>query len=166
MNDRSNSWGSLAVAYNSYIESRMLFFRQGNYMELIKSMLLTEERDLALELISILSPQKKEFFLEQLIHLGSFAHGATEKCWKLILDIPRDFVAKNIERCVDKMLVTHENYEVYRCLLTLCRRLEYHELVRKIALRALNSSDDDIREAGMDFSDYSNQQAKKGSFEF
>jgi hypothetical protein len=154
MDNKLTLWESLVAAHNNYIEQRKLFFKEEGYMDVIKSMLFPGERGLALELISILPAQKKAFFLKDIIHLGSFVHGFTEKCWELISDMPSEYVAKNIEKEVDEMLLVYKDdnvYEVYRCLLTFCDRLGYSELVQKIALRALNSSDNDVKEAGMDF---------------
>jgi hypothetical protein len=66
-----------------------------------------------------------------------------------------DYVAKNIEKEAEEMLSKYKEdrdvYEIYRCLMTLCQKLGYSELVQKIALRALSSPDNDVKEAGMDF---------------
>ncbi|KVO49518.1 hypothetical protein [Burkholderia stagnalis] len=56
---------------------------------------------------------------------------------------------ENIEAEVDEMLV-NGGYEEYCCLLELCCELD-RGLMIKFAKRALDSSDEDIKDAGADF---------------
>ncbi|HEM7893107.1 hypothetical protein [Burkholderia cepacia] len=75
--------------------------------------------------------------------MSSYANGFTKEYRNLILELPRDWVMKNIEAEVDGVLV-NEGYEEYRCLLELCCDLD-RGLMIKFAKRALDSSDEDIR---------------------
>jgi hypothetical protein len=155
MDNKLILWESLFAAYANYSEQVNLFLKEDGYADVVKSKLFSKERNLALKLISLLPTQGKELFLKELIHQGSFVHGSTEYCWKLISEMSHDYVAKNIEKEAEEMLSKYKEdrdvYEIYRCLLTLCQKLGYSELVQKIALRALSSPDNDVKEAGMDF---------------
>jgi hypothetical protein len=132
----------------------MNFFRENEYeyIHILCSALdVPEERGLALELISLLPAPRRICFLGQLVSLGSYGHGFTEECWELISGLPRDFVSEHMEGEIENVLSIHESYEEYRSLITLCQRLGYSGLAHNLTLCALESSDRDIHEVGVDF---------------
>lgn len=104
---------------------------------------------MAIDLVSSYPESERVVFFKQLILMSSYVNGFTEECRNLILELPRDWVMKNIEAEIDGVL-DNGGYEEYRCLLELCCELD-RDLMIKFAKRALDSSDEDIRDAGADF---------------
>lgn len=63
--------------------------------------------------------------------------------------MPHEWLMNNIDQELD-LILEDGDYEEYRCLLELCSQLD-KDLMLKIATRALDNSDKDIKEAGADY---------------
>jgi hypothetical protein len=105
------------------------------------------ERELALDLISFMDDSERTFFLEQLVDLASFQNGLLEFCQDMILELPRDYVIKNIEKIIDRILDVG-SWEEYSAMIILCELLDNEKLAEKYMRRALESEDEEIREIG------------------
>ncbi|WP_133118011.1 hypothetical protein [Burkholderia ubonensis] len=103
----------------------------------------------ALELIWLLPNCERTYFFPQLMRIASFVHGFTEDYRNLISSLPHDWVMAHIDDQIDDIL-KNGGYEEYRCLLEVCRQVD-RELMKKLARKAANNSDPDIREAGRDY---------------
>jgi len=146
----TDSWNNLKREFHGYMQSRWNFVKNPSSVEVIKNAFSSpEERALALDLVAAYPESDRVIFFGQLISLASYVNGFTESSHNLILGLPHDWVMRNIEAAIDELLADG-GYEEYRCLLELCCKLD-RELMRKFAQRALNSPDEDIREAGTDF---------------
>lgn len=86
---------------------------------------------------------------EELVELSSFSHGSVTAVHELIKSLPREFVLANVERLAEPLLRAGD-YDEYRCLLALYSGLDAG-LARRLAERAAQSPDEDIREAGLDY---------------
>ncbi len=143
-------WGRLKCAFRDYVVQRIDFMKNPSAISLIqKAFGVPEDRALAIELVSLYPNEDRIVFFRQLISMASYVNGFTEECRDLILDLPRDWVMGNIEFEIEKILIDG-GYEEYRCLLELCYKLDKN-LMTMLARRALDSSDEDIKEAGEDF---------------
>ncbi|KVC95094.1 hypothetical protein WI78_18565 [Burkholderia ubonensis] len=105
----------------------------------------------ALELIRLLPNCERTYFFPQLMRIASFVNGFTEDYRNIISDLPRDWVMGHIEDQVEGIL-KGGGYEEYRCLLEVCRQVD-RDLMKKMARKAANNIDPDIREAGRDYLD-------------
>jgi hypothetical protein len=96
--------------------------------------------------------QEKVPFFDDLVDLGSVDHSDVELVWKVILSFPKDFLLANIEKSAETVLsnATQDAYVEYRCLLALYYKID-DQLTYRLAQRALQSEDEDVREAGEDY---------------
>jgi hypothetical protein len=68
--------------------------------------------------------------------------------------LPRDWVLARIEAAAEPLLIASTEqfqYEEFRRLLELYEQLGNEELLARLAQRALEHDDEDVREAGQDF---------------
>ncbi|HEM7891384.1 MULTISPECIES: hypothetical protein [Burkholderia] len=151
MKDKENgSWKDLKEAFRIYVKLRDGFVKKPSAVSFVqRAFSVPEERAMAIDLVLSYPESERVVFFRQLISMSSYVNGFTEECRNLILELPRDWVMKNIEAEVDGVLV-NGGYEEYRCLLELCCELD-RGLMIKFAKRALDSSDEDIKDAGADF---------------
>jgi hypothetical protein len=70
----------------------------------------------------------------------------------VLLSLPKDFLLSNIEKSADTVLnnATQDPYVEYRCLLELYLKID-RKMTYRLAQRAWQSEDEDVREAGEDF---------------
>ena len=109
-------------------------------------------RNSVLRLLLYLDFQEKVPFFDDLVDLGSVDHSDVDLVWKVILSFPKDFLLANIEKSAETVLsnATQDAYVEYRCLLALYFKIDY-QLTYRLAQRALQSEDEDVREAGEDY---------------
>jgi hypothetical protein len=81
--------------------------------------------------------------------LSSYAHGLTGAAIEIIKSLPRTWVLENIQPQAERVL-NEGTYEQYRMILRVYSELS-PDLTRQLALRAMQSTDPDVREAGEDF---------------
>lgn len=89
-----------------------------------------------------------ELFFEW-VDLASNAHRHVAAARRIILSLPRDWVISHIEATADSLLQQGTEDE-YRRLLELYVQLDWH-LTQRLAQRAVQHHDAEIREAGNDF---------------
>ncbi|ATB37721.1 hypothetical protein CYFUS_003146 [Cystobacter fuscus] len=86
---------------------------------------------------------------DNLLILASNVHGHTERSRGILLSLPMQWVLENIEARAEPLL--HEaTQEEYRALFELYLELD-QGLARRLAERALNHLDPEVREAGEEF---------------
>ena len=110
------------------------------------------DRYSALQLLLYLDFQRRLPFFDDLVSLASVDHSDMELVWNVILSLPKDFLLANIEKSAETVLsnATQDAYVEYRCLLGLYFKIDY-QLTYRLAQRALQSEDEDVREAGEDY---------------
>lgn len=81
--------------------------------------------------------------------MASFGHGAVGYIREIIHTLSKEWVISRIEQAADPLL-ENGTYDEYRRFLELYFELD-EELTRKLAQRAIQSTDYDIHEAGEDF---------------
>jgi hypothetical protein len=144
-------WDAVLKSEAAFISARGAFIAQaqdrvGVIVEGLKS---RPQREIALGVLALMMRSEKHAVLDSLVRLSSVGHREITFCREAILSMPRKWVVANIEESAEPLL-QGGNHEEYRRLLELFIELD-RELTRKLALRALQSKDADIREAGMDF---------------
>lgn len=157
MQERSNAmkndqqiWTSLVEAFESYLKAEKEFFSSDvNRVQILKSALRGRDRLTALHLLRYINSQELLQLFDELVFLASFAHGGVKIVREIIESLPRSWVLENIETAAEPYLQNGSD-DQYRRFLELYIGLD-KEFARKLALRAKQSSDFDIREAGDDF---------------
>ena len=144
-------WRNLVDTEIAYIQNRQDFL-QGchNRIEPIKAALENPaERGTALRLIEYLTIEERQSLLSELVDLATVGHSDIELCRQAILSVPKNWLLAHIENFAEPLL-QHGTDEEYRRLLELYVELDW-ELTQRLAKRALEHQDPDIREAGQDF---------------
>lgn len=155
MNERlscedENLWSRLKASYIAFRQAMQEFSAPNiDRVGLLRIGLRGSDRHVALALLPYLTVEELKQLFEELIFLASFSHGAIQFVRDQILRLPREWVMERIETVADSLLA-EGTYEEFRRLLELYDTLD-PELTQSLALRAIQHSDPDIREAGKDF---------------
>ncbi|AGP33611.1 hypothetical protein [Sorangium cellulosum] len=119
-------------------------------VELVRSALSRpSDRALAVDVFRCLSEEDQKKLFPDLLALSCYAHGLSGEAIQLLMLLPRDWVTQNIEAHAENIL-RDATYEEYRMLIQVYAQLS-PALARKLAERAVQSNDDDIKEAGEDY---------------
>jgi hypothetical protein len=147
-------WSNLRQAEMDFFRIRWDFLSTSNAKELVISQALKSpsDRATALRIILYLEVEERLQFLDELVDLASVGHSDISLVREVLLSLPKDFLLANIEKSAEPLLInaTTDAYEEYRRLLELYIDID-RDLTRRLALRASESDDEDIREAGEDF---------------
>jgi hypothetical protein len=103
-----------------------------------------------LEAIPTLEPQVRGAVMHYLLELACQAQNITNISLgrQALLALPRDWLLHNIERSAEFLLEVEDEWE-YRRLLEVYQHLD-KDLVRRLALRGLNSTERGIQEAAQE----------------
>ncbi|MCA1995148.1 MAG: hypothetical protein LDL41_24330 [Coleofasciculus sp. S288] len=147
-------WHKVFEKEIAYIQARQNFLNNcTDRIELIKKALHNPtQRGTALRLIVYLKIEELQSLFDALVDLASVSHSDIELCRKAILSLPKTWVLANIEKTAEPLLQDGTDEE-YRRLLELYIDID-RELAQRLALRALQHDDPDIREVGEDFQNY------------
>jgi hypothetical protein len=144
-----DAWESLVDAHSNYVLRLQSFLSQGvDRVEILRQHLCGKDRATAIKVSKYLSISEKMALFENWIFLASFANGFIDYVRETILSFPKDWVLSRIEAEAEKYLA-EGTYDEYRRFLELYYELDLN-LTKKLALRAVESDDFDIREAGED----------------
>jgi hypothetical protein len=150
-------WHRFCKAEEDFLEARSELLSRSTDIKLVIKQALQKglRRDSALELLLDLDFQEKVPFFDHLVKLASVDHSDVELVWKVILSLPKDFLLANIEKSAETVLsnATQDAYVEYRCLLALYYKID-DQLTYRLAQRALQSEDEDVREAGETYMEY------------
>lgn len=146
-------WQNLVAKELEYVQSRQEFIRSGtNKITLIKKALQNPtQRGTALRFIPCLGLEERQSLFAYLVDLASVSHSDIELCREVILSFPKGWLVENIETIAEPLLHSGTDEE-YRRLLELYKEIDW-QLTQRLAQRALEHEDLDIREAGDDFYD-------------
>jgi hypothetical protein len=147
-------WHKVFEKEIAYIHARQDFIKNcTDRTGLIKKALHNPtERGTALRLIEYLKLEERQSLFDDLVDLASVSHSDIELCREVILSLPKTWVLTNIEKS-DEPLLKDGTDEEYRRLLELYIDID-RELAQRLAMRALQHDDPDIREVGEDFQNY------------
>lgn len=147
----NSTWQHFAESHKSFALAMEALFSLDKLtrVQLIKSALKSKDRAAAIYLLQYLDDSDLVLLFEEIVFLVSFSHGALATMRKTILAMPRDWVLKNIEGVAEKFL-ENGTYDEYRRFLELYIELDQN-MAYRLAQRARQSRDSDIKEAGEDF---------------
>jgi hypothetical protein len=144
-------WRKVVDADHAFINARMeLFANCSSLVEVARHGLKDPtERWTALGIIALMRIEDRLLLFDSLLDLASSSHAYMGEARELILSLPREWVLANVEKSAEPLL-RRGDYSEYRGLLALYAELD-HDLACRLARRAAEDSDEDIREAGEDF---------------
>lgn len=143
-------WREFIKAANAFAKARGDLCRQSSSLVGLVRAGLNEpsERPAALRLVPFLKEEERKELFSDILAIASFVNGMTDYARDLILDFPKDWLMANIEEPAERLL--SYGYEEYRGIWEIYIRLD-HSLATRLALRAADNPDPDIKEAGDDF---------------
>jgi hypothetical protein len=115
----------------------------------IRQALQSPSKQTAVYLLRSLRQSELQELFDDLVFQASYSHGSIQAIRDAILSLPRDWVVLRIEDVVEPLILDGTDDE-YRRILELYAALD-PTLVRRLAQRAANRPDPDIREVGEDF---------------
>jgi hypothetical protein len=144
-------WHKVFDQETAYIQSRQYFLNNCPHrIGLIKKALHNPaERGTALRLIEYLEVEERQSLFDDLLDLASVSQSDIELCRKAILSLPKNWLLANIENSAEPLLQDGTDEE-YRRLLELYLDID-RKLAKRLAQRAVEHDDPDIREVGEDF---------------
>lgn len=144
-------WNELHNSEADFYRSRIAFFKEcKDKISVIRWALdKPSHRGTALRIIPLLVVERRFEVFDELVTLASVGHSDIALCRNIILNLPRELVISRIENSVEPLLL-HATDEEYRRILELYILID-KEIARRLAERALQSSDIDIIEVGEDF---------------
>ena len=145
-------WNRLVESHNAFAMASREFLAEGvDRVRLMHSALRGKDRATAIYMLRHLRVSELQQLFDDLVFQASYAHGAIGAIREAILSLPREWVLGNIEQVAEPLL-QDGTYDEYRRLLELCIELD-RDLTYRLARRAVEQTDEDIREAGKDFLD-------------
>ena len=151
MSDKKE-WGELESAHQAFrlaLTKLLAGDRQSRIAFLRKA--LRSERQLALDVLRLTSPEDGKELLAELIYLASSVHGHLWQVRDIICSLPRDWLVGTIGN-VAEPIVANADDQVYRRLLELYLAID-GKLAIDLAKRAMLSKDAETREVGQEFTD-------------
>ncbi|MEQ8465193.1 hypothetical protein [Coleofasciculus sp. E1-EBD-02] len=147
-------WQKVFNQETAYIQARQDFLNNSpDRIGFIKKALHNPtERGTALRLIEYLELEERQSLFDDLLDLASVSQSDIELCRKVILSLPKNWLLANIEKSAEP-LIQDGTDEEYRRLLELYLDID-RELAKRLAQRAVEHDDLDIREVGEDFQNY------------
>lgn len=146
-------WKALLDSERAYFRARQNFIlRVPDKLSIVrKSLHIPSERSTALRLFPFLKAEERLQLFDELLYLASVGHADISLVRETILTLDRNYVINNIELFA-KNILENGGHEEYRRLLELYILLDPN-ITYRLATIASRSTDEDIREAGMDFLD-------------
>jgi hypothetical protein len=155
-------WNQLISQESAYKTTRQTFLREcHNRREIIQQALGNPvERATALKLFVYLTEEERQNLFNELVQLASVGHSDIELVRQIILSFPKKWLLTHIEKSAEPLLNKGTDEE-YRRLLELYIELDL-ELAKRLAARALQQNNPNIRETGEDFEDYLDKHYMEG----
>jgi hypothetical protein len=143
-------WSTIVEREMAFFEARRSFLLScQNRVAVVHNALNTvSHRGTALRLFEWLPVEERQELFDDLINLVGVGHSDITLVRQAILALPQDWVLSKIERRAEPLLQQGTDEE-YRRLLELYIDIDL-DLTHRLATRALQNDDPDIREAGED----------------
>ncbi len=150
-------WQNYLNRFKEYITARMAFYANTSpetRLTIVKKALQTpSELPTALAYMQSLFEYTPNINIEgikdiicDVLGIASMPHEQASFAQTLILSLPHEWLLENIESCTEKIL-EGAGYEEYRAILALYNEIDVN-LARKLAQRAAQSEEADIRDVG------------------
>lgn len=145
-----SAWNRLVESHKALSEaSREFLTGTFDRVAVIRKALGDHDKHTAIYVLRSLKRSELQDLFDVLIFHASYSHGALGSIRDAILSLPRDWVLARIEEVAEPLLA-NGTYDEFRRLLELYALLD-PVLTRRLAERAAQDPDPDIREAGGDF---------------
>ena len=148
--DISALWKQMEGAHETLMRTLGQFFKGDESARLA---FLREQyngnRNLVLFVLQYLPQEELKKVLPFLLEHARSVHGHLHKVREIILTIPKEWLVDHIEAAADPLLES-ATYDDYRRFLELYFAIDLN-LTERLARRAKDSADPDIKEAGEDF---------------
>ena len=143
-------WQHLVHSQHAFTHALQSFFSEGvDRVALIQQALKRGDIATAMYVAPHLSGSEQVQLFSDWLEWATCPHGYLGTVREIIRSLPRTWVVANIETMAEPML-QHGTYDEYRRLLELYIELD-RDLTLRLARRAAENADNDIREAGEDF---------------
>lgn len=143
-------WSHLVETHEAFSEASRKFLTEPfDRVTVIRSALGGHDKHTAIYVLKSLKPTELQELFDVLVFHASYSHGAIGSIRDAILSLPHDWVLAKIDGVAEPLLA-NGTYDEYRRLLELYALLD-PGLTRRLAERAAQNPDPDIREAGEDF---------------
>lgn len=143
-------WRRLVESQKEFSLASQVFLRGDvNRVLLMKQALYSQDNATAFYFLPYLKQEELMELFDVLIPLASTGHGNVGRVREAILSLPHEWVIKNIEQLAEPLLA-EGTYDEYRRFLELYCELD-KGLALKLARRAAQHLDYDIKEAGEDY---------------
>lgn len=150
LND-SNIWYHLVENHIKLSQTMKEFFSDGvDRVSLVKNGVQCGDISTVLYVAHHMKPSELCQLLDELVHI-SMSPGYAGVAREIILSLPKEWVLSKIEEAVEPILQQDATENEFRRTLELYLELGDHQLLYRLACRATQHSDEDIREAGYDF---------------
>ena len=150
MDNDQSLWIEISSSYKQLLLALQDFLSEGfDRIGLIKPRLRGKDRNTAIFLLTYLSENELIQLFDDLIFLSSFSHRSIKIIRDIIASLPRTWVLSEIEKTAEPIL-SEGDYGEFRRFLELYIELDY-SLTLRLAKRAKQNDDPDIKEAGEDF---------------
>jgi hypothetical protein len=145
-----NLWQQLVKGFGAYTQALDSFFSAGvDRVALIRKVIGTGDRNVVVTVARYLKEDEHKQLFDIWVGGASTANSVVHMFRKFILALPRDWVMERIESAAEPYLASGDMDE-YRRFLELYLLLDVN-LTRKLAQRAVEHQNPEIREAGSDF---------------
>ncbi|PIT50847.1 hypothetical protein BHC44_11905 [Snodgrassella alvi] len=131
---------------NSILNNIFLLSNLPNSIEVIKKNLIGEINPLLLYVIKQLPEEMKVDLLPNIIEIMKNLDGNTKLCQDIILSMNKEWLKKNIWLYSEHVFNEHD-YQIFGIFMYLFNFIS-EELSKKLAILALESDDEDVREIG------------------
>ena len=144
-------WRNLQDSEIAFIKARMDFHAgcTDKVAVIQKALRDPVQRGTALRYLLYMKISERQQLFDELLYLASVGHADIALCREVILSLPREWVVSNIERRAEPLLGRGTDEE-YRRLIELYIDIDCN-LAWRLAKKALQNDDPDIREVGEDF---------------
>jgi hypothetical protein len=131
-------------------------------VKVLRMALRSEQCNLALRALPLLSVAAKKALLPELLHIARAAHGPFQVAWNAISSLPRNWLLKNIEKEAESILECNSETDYYM-FLQLFSKLDV-ALHRRLAKRAAHNINLEIRALGAEAFEDAKVRAFSGPF--
>ena len=142
-------WQDLIKDFFKFAETSRAFFKpEVDRVKLLREGFRRGEIAAALHLTSSLESAELSDLLPELVYIST-AHGYARKTREIILSLPHDWLITHIEEVAEPILQSSDEFD-FRQIFQLYLEVD-RAMAARLAEKAINHSDEYIREVGRDF---------------
>lgn len=145
-------WHRLVESHLVFSQALKDFFTEGvDRVSLMRDAFRQGDIATALYVAPHMATNELLLLFNELVYIST-SPGFAAAARNIILSLPKEWVVSNIEKATEPILQQEATENEFRRILELYSQLDY-QLAYKLAQKAINHPDEDIKEAGEDFLD-------------